>query len=212
MRGLKVPETEITKKNFNISDYKEFIETLAKVEFKKISARHLIEYEEIVNIATQVIHRLCSTTPEGTYNKSYISTAVKWAVRNEIRRRYKWYVLRNKQDNLFENQDPVNVRAAVYQTILSVDELAENENPTQIKDKHETPEEQVVFHEMSRAIKEAMKLLPPREKEFIEAKFFDEKKLREMAEEYNLSPSRISRIIQSGLNKIKKELIRRKLT
>ena len=56
-----------------------------------------------------------------------------------------------------------------------------------------------------------MKILPPREKEFIEAKFFDEKKLREMAEEYNLSPSRISRIIQSGLNKIKIELIRRKL-
>lgn len=207
-----MPDTEITTKNFNISDYKEFIETLAKVEFKKISARHLVEYEEIVNIATQVIHRLCSTTPDGTYNKSYISTAVKWAVRNEIRRRYKWYVLRNKQENLFENQDPVNVRAAVYQTILSVDELAENENPTQIKDSHETPEEQVIFHEMSRAIKEAMKLLPPREKEFIEAKFFDEKKLREMAEEYNLSPSRISRIIQSGLNKIKKELIRRKLT
>ena len=207
-----MPDTEITMKNFNISDYKEFIETLAKVEFKKISARHLVEYEEIVNIATQVIHRLCSTTPEGTYNKSYISTAVKWAVRNEVRRRYKWYVLKSKQqNNMFANQDPTNVRAAVYTTILSVDELSENENPTQIKDNHETPEEQVVFSEMSKAIKEAMKLLPPREKEFIEAKFFDEKKLREMAEEYNLSPSRISRIIQSGLNKIKKELVRRKL-
>lgn len=205
-----VPETKNAK--FNIADYKDFIETLAKVEYKKMSAHHLADYEELVNIATQVIHRICSSAPPNKYNKSYLSTAVKWAVRNEIRRRYKWYVLKNKQEsNMFENQDPANVRTAVYKTILSVDELAENDNPTQIRDTRETPEEQAVFGELSSAIKEAMKILPPREKEFIEAKFFDEKKLREMAEEYNLSPSRISRIIQSGLNKIKIELIRRKL-
>ncbi len=207
-----MPDTENAVKKFNISDYKELIETLAKVEYKKMSAQHLADYDEIVNIATQVIHKLCSSAPPDKYNKSYLSTAVKWAVRNEVRRRYKWYVLKNKQsDNMFANQDPTALRTAVYKTILSVDELAEGENPTQIKDKHESPEEQIIFKEMSFAIKEAMKLLPPREKEFIEAKFYDEKKLREMAQEYNLSQSRISRIIQSGLNKIKKELIRRKL-
>lgn len=207
-----MPETQKAARKFNIADYKDLIETLAKVEYKKMSAQHLAEYDEILNIATQVIYKLCSSAPPDKYNKSYLSTAVKWAVRNEIRRRYKWYVLKNKQqNNMFANQDPTELRTAVYKTILSVEELAEGENPTLIKDTHETPEEQVVFGEMSRAIKEAMKLLPPREKEFIEAKFFDEKKLREMAEEYNLSPSRISRIIQSGLNKIKKELVRRKL-
>ena len=207
-----MPETENVVRKFNLADYKDFIETLAKVEYKKMSAQHLAEYDEIVNIATQVIHKLCSSAPPEKYNKSYLSTAVKWAVRNEMRRRYKGYVLKQKQqDDMFANQDPTNLRAAVYKTILSVDELSENENPTQIKDTHETPEEQAVFGEMSHAIKEAMKILPPREREFIEAKFFDEKKLREMAEEYNLSPSRISRIIQSGLNRIKKELIRRKL-
>lgn len=212
LNEVDVSQTENVVRKFNIADYKELIETLAKVEYKRMSAQHLAEYDEIVNIATQVIHKLCSSAPPEKYNKSYLSTAVKWAVRNEVRRRYKWYVLKSKQqENMFTNQDPANVRAAVYTTILSVDELADNDNPTQIKDTHETPEEQVVFGEMSKAIKEAMKLLPPREKEFIEAKFFDEKKLREMAEEYNLSPSRISRIIQSGLNKIKKELVRRKL-
>ena len=53
-----------------------------------------------------------------------------------------------------------------------------------------------------------MKKLPPREKELIEQKFFKEKKLREIAEEYNISQSRISRIIQSGLDKIKRDLKR----
>jgi len=133
-------------------------------------------------------------------------------VRNEIRRRYKWYLLKSKtNDNLFDSQDPVEIRAVVYKTILSVEGLAEGENPTLIKDTHDSPEQQLLFSEMSRAIKSAMKNLPPREKEFIEAKFFNEKKLREMAVEYNLSASRISRIIQSGLNKVKKELVEKNM-
>lgn len=206
-----MPETENCVTKFNITDYKDFIETLAKVEYKKMSAQHLADFEEIKNIATQVIYKLCANAPKDKYNKSYLSTAVKWAIRNEIRRRYKWYLLKNKQQNLMENQNPEDVRTAVYKTILSIDELAENDNPTQIKDTKQTPEEQVVFGELSKAITAAMEILPPREKEFIEAKFYDEKKLREMAEEYKLSPSRISRIIQSGLNKIKKELVRKKL-
>ncbi|MCR5260690.1 MAG: sigma-70 family RNA polymerase sigma factor [Candidatus Gastranaerophilales bacterium] len=204
-------DTKADDNKFNLADYKDLIETLAKVEYKRLSSQHLAEYEELVNIATQVIHKICSPAKPDQYNKTYLSTAVKWAIRNEIRRRYKWYVLKNKQPDLLANQDPGEVRAAVYKTILSVDELAEGENPVQIKDKKQNPEEQLVFGEMSNAIKKAMKLLPPREKEFIEAKFYDEKKLWEMAEEYNLSMSRISRIIQSGLNKIKKELIRNKL-
>ena len=209
-----MPETKSLVNKFNIADYRDFIETLAKVEYKKLgSAQHLADYSEIVNIATQVIYKLCSNVSPEKYNRSYISTAVKWAVRNEIRRRYKWYILKSKtDDNMFDGQDPTELRTAVYKTILSVEGLAEAENPTLIKDTHETPEQQVLFGEMSRAIKEAMKHLPPREKEFIEAKFFNERKLREMAIDYNLSTSRISRIIQSGLNKVKKELVAKNLT
>ena len=51
-----------------------------------------------------------------------------------------------------------------------------------------------------------MKKIPPRERELIEYKFFKEKKLREIAEEFNISQSRISRIIQTGLDRIKKRL------
>ena len=51
-----------------------------------------------------------------------------------------------------------------------------------------------------------MKKLPARERELIEYKFFKEKKLREISEEFDISQSRISRIIQTGLDKIKKDL------
>ena len=67
-------------------------------------------------------------------------------------------------------------------------------------------DEVVAFNEMSAAIKQAMKKLPQREQDLIEAKFFHDKKLRELSDDFDISPSRISRIIQSGLNKIRKEL------
>lgn len=197
---------------FNIKDYQELIDTLAKVEYKKLSSKHLIDFSELVNIGTQVVHRLCSTSEPDKYNKSYLSTAIKWAIRNEVRRRYKWYVLKNQQENaVYDEESQSNIREAVYKTILSVDEMAEGDNPTQIRDFKRNPEEKIIFSELSESIKQAIKNLPPRERELIECKFFNDKKLREISEEFNLSPSRISRIIQSGLNKIRKELVKQNL-
>ena len=194
----------ITK--FNIKDYQELIDTIAKVEYKKLSSKHLIDFSELINIGTQVIHKLCANSEPDKYNKSYLSTAIKWAIRNEIRRRYKWYVLKNRQDISVDDENQSEIREAVYKTILSVYEMAEGDNPTQIKDSKRNPEETIIFSELSESIKAAIKNLPPREKELIECKFFKDKKLREISEEFNLS-----RIIQSGLNKIRKELVQQNL-
>ena len=201
-----------TVQKFNIKDYQELIDTLTKVEYKKLSSKHLIDFSELVNIGTQVVHKLCANSEPDKYNKSYLSTAIKWAIRNEVRRRYKWYVLKNQKENtVMDEENQYNIREAVYKTILSVDEMAEGDNPTQIKDTKRNPEEKILFYELSESIKQAIKNLPPRERELIECKFFNDKKLREISEEFNLSPSRISRIIQSGLNKIRKELVKQNL-
>lgn len=197
---------------FNIKDYQELIDTLAKVEYKKLTSKHLIDFSELINIGTQVVHKLCANSEPDKYNKSYLSTAIKWAIRNEVRRRYKWYVLKNQQENaVLDEENQYNIREAVYKTILSVDEMAEGDNPTLIRDLKKNPEEKVLFSELSESIKQAIKNLPARERELIEYKFFNDKKLREISEEFNLSPSRISRIIQSGLNKIRKELVKQNL-
>ena len=84
-------------------------------------------------------------------------------------------------------------------------------NPTIIRDFRRNPEENLLFGELKRYVKEAIKKLPQRERDLIEAKFFQDKKLRELSDEYNISASRISRIIQSGLNKIKAELAKKNL-
>ena len=197
-----------------LREYKDLIEIIAKVEYQKFSSSHLIELPELVNIGTHALYILFKNNDPQQYNNTYLSTAIKWAIRNEVRRRYKWYTLKNKkqeepkfdEDGEILEQDPVEIRAEVYKNILSIDELQDAEVPTQIKSDDKNPEESIVFSELKKGILEAMQKLPAREKEFIECKFFKDKKLREIADEFNISQSRISRIIQSGLDRIKKDL------
>jgi len=193
-----------SKQAINLKQHKELIETIAKVEYQKLASGHLIEYLELVNIGTQTLYNLFKDNEAGQFNNSYLSTAIKWAIRNEVRRRYKWYSMRNKR-SAEEHED---LREAVYKTILSIDEMADAESPTLIKDEGRNPEESMEFVELRTEIVDAIKRLPKRERDLIESKFFKDKKLREIAIEFDISPSRISRIIQSGLNRIKKDLMK----
>lgn len=198
----------MTAEDIKLKEYKELIEIIAKVEYQKFSTSHLIELPELVNIGTHALYILFKNNNNEKFNNTYLSTAIKWAIRNEVRRRYKWYTLKNSKDQEDECADPVEFRAEVYKNILSMDELEDNDIPTQFKSKEKNPEENVEFSELKHGIILSMQKLPPREKEFIEYKFFKDKKLREIADEFNISQSRISRIIQSGLDKIKKDSAR----
>ena len=190
----------------NLRDYKDLIEMIAKVEYQKFSVSHLIELPELINIGNHTLYILFKNHNPENFNSTYLSTAIKWAIRNEVRRRYKWYSLKNKKqtDEEYDN----NIREEVYKTILSIDEMQDAEVPTQIKSEDRNPEESIEFIELKNEIMESMKKLSERERELIEYKFFKEKKLREISEEFNISQSRISRIIQAGLDKIKKDLAR----
>ena len=192
------------KQVIDLREYKDLIETVAKVEYSKLSTgSHIVDYQELVNLNTHTLYILLKNGKPEDYNNAYLSTAMKWAIRNEIRRRYKWYSLKQKKLDMESGEE---LREAVYKSILSIDEMAEADNPTQIKDSSRNPEETYEFFQLKNKILKAMENIPDREKEFIEQKFFNDKKLREMAEEYKISESRISRIIQNWLNRIKKQL------
>ena len=194
------------RQNVNLRDYKDLIETIAKVEYQKFSTSHLIELPELINIGNHTLYILFKNHSPEDFNSTYLSTAIQWAIRDEDRRRYKWYSLKNKKQQIDEENE--NLREEVYKTILSIDEMQDAEVPVQIKAEDKTPEECIELSELKAEIIESMKKLPQRERELIEYKFFKEKKLREIAEEFNISQSRISRIIQSGLDKIKRDLKR----
>lgn len=197
-------QTQQQNKTVNLKKYSDLIETVARVEMHKLSeSNHLIDYQELVSINTHTLYILFKNGNEEEFNNAYLTTAMKWAIRNEVRRRYKWYTLRERKTSLTGDE----LREAVYKSILSVEAMAEAENPSQIRDSSKNPEETYEFFQLKSKMMKALETIPEREKEFIEQRFFKDKKLREIAEEYNISESRISRIIQNGLNKIKRQLI-----
>ncbi|MDD3014663.1 MAG: sigma-70 family RNA polymerase sigma factor [Candidatus Gastranaerophilales bacterium] len=205
----------------SLNDYVGLIETVARIEYSRLAyLSHAIDFSELVNIGAMAIHIILSTHKNTEYNSSYLSTAIRWAIRNELRRRYKWYSLRHQKEKIEDEENPPSeeievdqeqIREAIYETILSLDDLAGAENPTQIKDKSFTPEESLEFTELSRAIRACIKCLPVREKMILENRFFKGKKIKEIANELKISSSRVSRIIQSGLDKIRAELQKQEL-
>jgi RNA polymerase sigma factor (sigma-70 family) len=205
-----------------VNDYVDLIETVARVEYSRLP-NHLIDFSEVVNIGAIAIHVLLTSHPDREFNVTYLSTAIKWAIRNELRYRYKWYSLKqvsmeSDDSSADASDDEVSggfeaekgkVREAIYETILSVDSMMESENPHEIKDGSYTPEENSELKEMAKIVREAIAKLPEREKQIIEARFFKNMKMREIGETFGISPSRTSRIVQSGLDKVKLELQRR---
>ncbi len=193
-------------KDISLRQYSDLINKIAKVEYRSMGVQYLVEFDELVNIGFQTINVLLSDSDFESYNESYLSTAIKWAIRNELRNRYKWYGVR--QNRSLSEEENNELREAIYKTILSTDELYDSERTFEVKDIRKNPEENCEFSMLSSGIKEAVKTLPKRERELIESKFFKEKKLHELSDEFLISPSRISRIIKSGLDKIKDELIK----
>ena len=187
----------------NLSQYKELIETISKVEYKKFSNLGLIDLSEVISLANYTVYYLVNSVAKDVYNEAYLTKAMKWAIRNEVRRRYKWYVMKNSKDS----SEKEIVKDAVYKSVLSIEEMAEAENPTIIKDNSRNPEETAEIVELKKRIQESMKKLSPREQDLIEAKYIYDKKLKDISVEFNISQSRISRIIQNALEKVKKDLL-----
>ena len=213
---------KVTEK-LDITNYIELIEKVAKVEYRRIPA-HMVDLDELVSIGIIGIQALIKNkTPEQMkkYNISYMATAVRWAIRNELRNRYKWYSYKQKVNpNDAESFDtdgsgvdvsPDKVREAIYETILSIDSIAadssDNDSPFDfLKDTGALPDEQYELTELSRMIKEAIARLPQKERTIVEYRFYRNMQVKEIATIVGLSSSRVTRIVQSALNTVREYL------
>ena len=206
----------------NIKNYIGLIEKVAKVEFRRIPA-HMVDVDELISIGIIGIQALIKNkTPEQLekYNISYMATAVRWAIRNELRNRYKWYSYKQKtnseeqtddSDDLASNVSPDKVREAIYETILSIDSIAadssDNDSPFDfLKDSGALPDEQYELTELSRMIKEAIAKLPQKERTIVEYRFYRNMQVKEIATVVGLSSSRVTRIVQAALNSVREYL------
>ena len=204
-----------------IKEYLEIVQKVAKVEQRRIPS-HMVEYEELVSIGIIAIQVLIENkTPEQLerYNAAYIATAVRWAIRNELRIRYKWYSLKHKPDEEYDEEEAVDgmdmkkakVREAIYETVLSIDGLAaaesDNDSPVDfLKDNHAMPDESAEISEMGRMIREAIAKLPPKERTVVEYRFYRNMQVKDIAKQVGLSSSRVTRIVQASLNTVKEYL------
>ena len=204
-----------------LQEYIDIVQKVAKVEHRRIPA-HMVDYEELVSIGILAIQVLIKNkTPEqlAKYNTPYIATAVRWAIRNELRIRYKWYSLKHKPDDQYDEEEAVEgmdmqkakVREAVYETILSIDGLAaaasDNDSPFDfLKDPHAQPDENAEITEMGRMIREAIAKLPPKERTVVEYRFYRNMQVKDIAKQVGLSSSRVTRIVQASLNTVKEYL------
>lgn len=200
-----------------LQEYIDIVQKVARVEYRRIPS-HMVDYEELVSIGILAIQALVQNkSPEQLekYNAAYIATAVRWAIRNELRIRYKWYSLKHKQeetdDDDVEVDEKTKVREAVYETILSIDGLAaaasDNDSPFDfIKDNHAMPDENAEITELGRMIREAITKLPPKERTVVEYRFYRNMQVKDIAQQVGLSSSRVTRIVQASLNSIKEYL------
>lgn len=223
----------VAKLQAKLKDYIDIIQKVAKAEYRRIPS-HMLDCEELVSIGIIALQALFKNKTEEQlthYNSSYIATAVRWAIRNELRNRYKWYTLKHKKDDAetdteaqeyTENQStldvsPTKVREAVYETILSIDSImsasSDNDSPFDfIKDTSATPDEKAEISELSKLIKEAIAKLPRKDRTIVEYRFYRNLQVKQIASMVGLSSSRITRIVQSSLNQVRKYLQSQGLT
>ena len=205
-----------TKKRPNVADYLPLVERVAKVEYRRIPS-HMVDYEELVSIgalALQALMKNKSLEEVARLNTSYLATATRWAIRNELRARYKWYTLKHKKEKKEgeegEEGKGGQVREAVYESILSIDGISDGADGDSsydfIADNSATPEEQLEITELGRAIKKAIENLPPKERNIVECRFYKNMQVKDIAAQVGLSSSRITRIVQASLNNVRKYL------
>ena len=222
----------LTLQSNRLKDYIDIIQKVARVEYRRIPS-HMVECEELVSIGIIAIQALIKNKSDEQlekYNSSYIATAVRWAIRNELRNRYKWYTLKHKKEVDDEDEgntagddsssldvSPAKVREAIYETILSIDSIASASSDTDspfdfIKDTSATPDEKAEITELGRVIREAIATLPQKDRTIVEYRFYRNMQVKQSAQRVGLSSSRITRIVQSALNEVREYLQKRGLS
>lgn len=213
----------------NIAKYLPLVERVAKVEYRRIPS-HMVDYEELVSIGAIAIQALLRNKTEEEIerlNTSYMATATRWAIRNELRSRYKWYTLKHAKSTEEEDTEaepgsgeggnaasgeasspqPETVREAIYETILSIESIQEGSDGDApydfISDGSATPEENLEIVELGRAIKKAIESLPPKDRTIMEYRFYRNMQVKDIAAMVGLSSSRITRIVQASLNQVR---------
>ena len=232
----KINHTSFRAQERSIAKYLPLVERVARAEYRRVPS-HMVDYEELLSIGVLAVTQILKNkSPEqiDNMNISYVATASRWAIRNELRTRYKWYTLKHTKvveegennpddakpsgeegDSLSateksDKESPEAIREAVYETILSIDGMSDGSDGDAhydfIKDGTAQPDEVMEIIELGKAIKKAIETLPQKERTIVEYRFYRNMQVKEIASMVGLSSSRITRIIQSSMDMVREHL------
>ena len=192
---------------------------MAKVEHSVFNIENFrnVDYEELVSIGILAVQVLVKNkTPEqlAKYNDIYIATAVRWAIRNELRIRYPWYRLKNFDDDRAHATEYADkgmdyqtamVRETVYETfkLMYYQHRAMSATPLDFVVDDKSRERVGEYIETTwNAIQRAIKQMPDAERAFAEEFFAEESKASDVVRRHSVVA------IQNAFNHIREELNR----
>lgn len=197
--------SEIKKEQKTVNDYVDLIEKVAQSEYRRLP-KDRVDYNEVLAIGAMAVHVLLTSNPERELSKTYIATAVRWAIRNELKHRYSWFTLKKTANDDGELNSKQSIREAVYETILSIER---DDSVTTLENGgvgDADSESRLEIKDLAINIREAMTTLPNQTRQVIEARFYKNLKQREIGESFYVSPLRILRMMQSGLDQIREQV------
>lgn len=214
----------------SVKDVEEFmpiVEMIARKESNQIP-NNVISYDELLNTGLIAVDKLIKTankTKDTEYNSSYIAQSVKWAMKDEVRVRQAWYGVKKTDPGSKsagtkvapkakkgKNSDPSettvintveDARKAVFEVIMSVESLEEDVGFTPADENAAEHLEHLELLEMKDSLRKSVAKLPDNLKRVIEMRFYEGLSGNEAAEKLNVTPSRISHMINEAIKRLK---------
>lgn len=162
----------------NAQAYIDIARIVARAEMYYVPDVLNLEYEELLAIGIiSVQAMLQNKTPEqlSRYSGIYVATAISWAIRNELRVRYKAYDEANKDEfaglpSQIQNVvlESYKTREQIYSTLLSIDQV-------------DTCPEDIFL--MGYYVREAVKALPKQDRKIFEQRMMSRLSLADIAED-----------------------------
>ena len=207
--GAKLGDTTNEKAEKDVTDksklqhYIDIVQAVARMEHSNIKNLS-VEYEELLSIGIIAIQVMIKNKTEeqlSRYNDIYIATAVQWAIRNEMKIRYKEYKSKDvviSDDPNYDDFKQFSVRVNVYRVVGDL---------YNFKDRIEDSSFKEVILNYANLIREQIEsITTDDDREVINDVIFSEKTIDDIAKERKMSYHETVVKVSSILDEIKKGL------
>lgn len=195
-------EKEVVDKS-KLQHYIDIIQAVARMEHSNIKNLN-VEYEELLSIGIIAIQVMIKNKTEeqlSRYNDIYIATAVQWAIRNEMKIRYKEYESKDvviSDDPNYNDFKQFSVRVNIYRVVGDLYNFKDRIEESSFKE--------VILNYANLIRKQIESITTDDDREIINDVIFSEKTIDDIAKERKMSYHETVVKVSLILDEIKKGL------